>query len=188
MELRAPHAGARDSSPARDDVAISIDHRLYFSGHSTLWGGAAAFLDTVPIADQASQRALGRAYLISWDQFEDVVAEENGRPTAPLVIADAELVDSFTRLVGPGRYENLLCLGRRGDIPMVTFTAPWAMAAVRSAAPSRAYLATLAEGLRERARPGRPRDPGLPRSRPWLSPPIGPTRTRPAGRTWGTGR
>ena len=114
-----------------------------------MWGGAAAFLDTVPIADQASQRALGRAYLISWDQFEDVVAEENGRPTAPLVIADAELVDSFTCLVGPGRYENLLCLGRRGDIPMVTFTAPWAMAAVRSAAPSRAYLATLAEGLRD---------------------------------------
>lgn len=143
------HAGARDATPPRDDVAISIDHRLYFSGHSTLWGGAAAFIDTVSITDEDAQRSLGRAYLISWAQFEDVVAEENGRPTAPIAIADAELVGGFSRVIGPGRYENLLCLGRRGDVPVVTFTAPWTMDALHSAAPSRAYLAMLAEGLRE---------------------------------------
>jgi len=129
-----------------DSVALSIAHRLYFTGHSKLWGGAPAFVDTTPAPEHA---ALARAYLITWEQFEDVVAQENGRSTAPIEIAPGELEDGFSRLIGPGRYENLLCVGRHAGHPVVTFTAPWSLADVEPAAPAPGYLAMLIGGLRE---------------------------------------
>ena len=65
-----------------------IAHQLYFHGESRVWGGSPAFIDTVPVDGLAG---LARAYLIGWDQFEDVVAQENGRPSTSIEIADRGL-------------------------------------------------------------------------------------------------
>ncbi len=140
------HRGARDRALPSDSLTLSIAHRLYFTGHAKRWGGAPAFVDTAPAADHG---ALARAYLITWEQFEDVVAEENGRRMAPIDIAPTELGDGFSRCIGPGRYENLLCVGRHHDVPVVTFTAPWALADAEPAAPSPGYLVMVIGGLRE---------------------------------------
>jgi hypothetical protein len=51
--------------------------------------------------------------------------------------------------LGPGRYENLLCVGRLDDVPVLTFTSPWAMDDAEIAAPAPAYLSLLVDGLRE---------------------------------------
>ena len=138
--------GARDHTLPSDSVALSIPHRLYFTGHSKLWGGAPAFVDTIRTPEHA---ALARAYLITWEQFEDVVAQENGRNIAPIEVAPTELEDGFSRLIGPGRYENLLCVDRHAGHPVVTFTAPWSLTDVEPTAPPPGYLALLIGGLRE---------------------------------------
>jgi len=140
------YVGARDKSPPLDAVALEISYQLYFSGESRVWGGSPGFIDTKPV-DGVVGRA--RAYLIGWDQFEDVVAQENGRPSASIEIDDHDLVPGFSRQIGSGRYENLLCTERLNDLPVVTFTAPWSMSEVTPGAPSAGYLAMLIAGLRE---------------------------------------
>jgi hypothetical protein len=127
-------------------VALTVPHRLYFSGSSRIWGGSPAFIDTETAGDGHS---LARAYLIRWDQFEDVVAQENGRPVAPIEIDDHELEAGFCRGIGPGRYECLLCTERSDDVPVVTFTAPWTMRQAPVGCPSAGYLAMLIAGLRQ---------------------------------------
>jgi hypothetical protein len=121
---------------------------LYFAGWSTRWGGAPCFID---IAENAATPALARAYLITWGQFEDVVAQENARPTTPIELPRSELVEGFSRALGPARYDNLLCVGRMEGSPVLTFTSPWAMADTERGqrAPSPAYLKMLISGLRE---------------------------------------
>ncbi len=140
--------GARDGALPSDSVALSLPHRLYFTRFSKVWGGAPAFVDTALAPEHG---ALARAYLITWEQFEDVVAQENGRSTAPIEIAPSELEDGFSRPIGTGRgwYENLLCVGRHAGHPVVTITAPWALANVEPAAPAPGYLAMMIGGLRE---------------------------------------
>ena len=141
----APSTGGQNPSPL-SSVPLALPFRLYFTKVPEFWGEAPAFLDT---ERSAAHRTLARAYLIPWRQFEDVVAEENGRASAPLDVADDELTDGSATLLGLGRYENLLCLGRRDGVPVVAFTAPWALADVIPRTPSPAYLAVLAGGLRE---------------------------------------
>jgi hypothetical protein len=129
---------------------LDIPFPLYFAGSSEQWGGATCFIDT---AENVATPALARAYLITWGQFEDVVAQENARPTTPIELARRELVEGFGRALGPGRYDNLLCVGRMEGSPVLTFTSPWAMATADQKlgldAPSPAYLKMLTSGLRE---------------------------------------
>ena len=87
-------AGARDASPPRDSVALELPHQLYFSGESRIWGGSPAFVDREPSDGVV---ALARGYLIGWDQFEDVIAQENGRPSSSIEIDDDLLVPGFSR-------------------------------------------------------------------------------------------
>ncbi len=138
------HVGARDTHPPLATAALEIPYRLYFAGLSSGWGGSPAFVDT---ERSDVDRSLARAYLITWAQFEDVVAQENGRVRSPITVT--ALTDGTFELIGPGRYENLLCVGERDGVPIVTFTAPWALSAVTPGKPSADYLAMLITGLRE---------------------------------------
>jgi hypothetical protein len=120
---------------------------LYFAGTSATWGGAPCFIDTV---EDAARPTHARAYLITWAQFEDVVAQENGRrATPPIDRALQGLAVGTGQRVGAGRYEHLLCVGRLDDAPVLTFTSPWTMDDAELAAPAPAYLSLLVDGLRE---------------------------------------
>jgi hypothetical protein len=136
--------GARDKRPPLATVALEVPYRLYFTGASRVWGGSPAFID---IERSEVHRTLVQAYLISWNQFEDVLAQENARKSSPIDVG--ELIDGAFEQIGPGRYENLLCVGERGGVPIVTFTAPWTLSATTPGEPSLAYLAMLIAGLRE---------------------------------------
>jgi hypothetical protein len=138
------HAGARDRRPPLATVALEIPYRLYFTDFSTGWRGSPAFIDTERSDVQPS---LARAYLITWTQFEDVVAQENARPSSAIAVNG--LTEGAFERIGPGRYENLLCVGARDGVPLVTFTAPWTLSAIAPAEPSLGYLAMLITGLRE---------------------------------------
>jgi hypothetical protein len=138
--------GARDTTPPSVDRPFEIPHRLYFAGLAEPWGGAPAFIDTVERPDPATH---ARAYLITWEQFEDVVAQENGRPTAPVALALDDLTAGSRTRLGPGRYENLLCFGRLDEFPVVAFTSPWTMNEAQLGAPSPSYLKVMIAGLRE---------------------------------------
>jgi hypothetical protein len=141
--------GARDTTHPRKDRPLDIDHRLYFAGFAKAWAGAPCFVDTVESPDTPTH---ARAYLITWEQFEDVVAQENGRPTASIAIDPDRggLTESCSIRLGPGRYENLLCFGGHDDgFPVVTITSPLTMRDAPLGAPSPAYLQVMIAGLRQ---------------------------------------
>ena len=138
---RRTYTGSRDSSPPLDDVALMIRGSLYFAGESRVWGGGMAFLD--PDADG---RVAARAYLLTVEQFSDVVAQEMRRPVG----ADLDLTPVLAygrHSYGTGRYDTVVRVGHRAQRPRVTFTA--AAPVVPRALPSRAYLDTIAAGIRE---------------------------------------
>lgn len=137
--------GCRDPSPPRDDAPLDLDLPLYFSGESRVWGGGVAFLDHEPHASGA--RTYARGYVITGEQFEDLVAQESKRAHAEVDWDGLAREGRVT--VGPGRYDLALVVGERDGLPMVTFTHPSPMAANPTAAPVVGYLHTLAEGLRD---------------------------------------
>ncbi|MDT0202138.1 histone deacetylase [Nocardioides sp. AE5] len=148
---KVTYAGARDATLPRQDAAVMLPGRLYFAGESPVWGGGVAFYDHSSPAAAAS-RTPARAWRITTAQFADVAAQEMHRlPTAddPLERILLGPLPGGQHRVGPGNYETLVHLGERDGLAMYTFTSPHGYDAVPHTRPSAAYLAMLAEGLRE---------------------------------------
>jgi hypothetical protein len=99
--------------------------------------------------DSPSAPAHARAYLIAWEQLEDVVAQENGRPTTRIDLEPGELAAGHSVRLGTGRYDNLVFLDTFEEGPVVTITSPATMAEAPLDAPSPAYLKVMITGLRE---------------------------------------
>lgn len=136
--------GARDATPPRDERAVTVPGRMLFGWTSPTWGGGVSFLDC---RDEAStDTALGRAYLLTEQQLADVAAQEmHLAPGADLDLA--HVLEHRRDVRGPGRYETLHLLGELDGWPLLTFTAE-DPDALGLNAPSEAYLATVARGLR----------------------------------------
>ena len=140
--------GARDSTPPRRSVPVDLPGALYFAGHSPQWHGGVAFYDH----DADGGPTAARAYLITAHQFADIAAQEmyrlpqEGDPLVEVVIGG---IDGGRHHVGPGHYETLVEVGQLGGFPLLLFTAPHGLDHVEHTRPSPAYLAMLADGLRE---------------------------------------
>ena len=135
------HPGARDPHPPRRSTPIWLPGGVYFATHSPVWHGGRAFYDPA-----LPGKAAARGWLISVQQFSDIAAQEMYQ--APGTDLDlTELLATGRVQLGDGRYETLLYLGDVGDVPLLTFTAPWSAADVPTTAPSLAYLRMLAGGL-----------------------------------------
>lgn len=137
------HPGCRDRrSPARS-LPVELPGRLYFATESVVWTGGRGFYDPAPPG-----RTRARAHLVSARQFSDIAAQEMHREPG----ADLDLTTVLRTghdVLGPGRYETLICPGALEGIPVLTFTAPWAMGDVAWAKPAAGYVRLLAEGLLE---------------------------------------
>lgn len=140
------YPGCRDRTPPRRSVPVELDGAVYFATHSPVWGGGRAFYDP-----RVPGRVLARAHLVTAGQFADIAAQEMyAEPGTDLDLT--EVLATGRSELGPGRYETLVRAGELDGLPMLTFTAPWAMADVPWSVPSAAYLAHLTAGLREAGR------------------------------------
>ncbi len=140
------YPGCRDGSPPRRSVPVELDGTVYFATHSPVWGGGRAFYDP-----DAPGRVLARAHLVTAQQFSDIAAQEMyARPGTDLDLTG--VLSTGRATLGPGRYETLVLAGTLDGLPMLTFTAPWAVADVPWTVPSAGYLGHLAAGLNEAGR------------------------------------
>jgi hypothetical protein len=119
---------------------------LYFAGTAKGWGGSPCFIDTL---ESPATPTHARAYLITWGQFEDLLAQENARATTAVDLGPDDLIQGSRICLGPGRYENILCFGKLEGFPIVTFTSSWTMAEAELGAPSSIYLERMIAGLRD---------------------------------------
>jgi hypothetical protein len=136
------YPGCRDTSDAVDSFGLLIAGGVYFAGQSSGWRAGMAFYDA-----RATGEVAARAYLITTEQFVDVLAQETRRP--PGMTLDLEPLfqgDSYS--TGVGGYPLLVRVGERGGLPLVTFTRARTTASLL-VAPSAPYLAAMAIGLHE---------------------------------------
>ncbi|HEX6248230.1 MAG TPA: histone deacetylase [Nocardioidaceae bacterium] len=142
--------GARDRRPPRHSVGVQLPGSVYFAGRSPQWGGGVAFYD-----HETPGPAAARAYLVTAEQLADIAAQEMYRvpdpddPIEEIVLGGLDAALDGRHHLGPGRYETLVEVGRIGGAPMLTFTSPHGIDHVDHSVPSDAYLAMMAEGLRE---------------------------------------
>src|SRR4051794_35181843 len=143
--------GAHDSTPPRRSIPVDLPGAVYFAGHSPQWHGGVAFYDH----EAEGGPTAARAYLVTAQQFADIAAQEmyrvpeRGDPLVEVVVGG---LSDGRHHVGPGHYETLVEVGRLEEAPMLLFTAPYGIDHVEHSVPSAAYLAMLADGLRESRR------------------------------------
>ena len=100
-----PNRRCNDMTPPRDNVEVNIPYKLYFAKNSRTWGGAVAFLDKDIKASEKSP-TIGRAYLISKEQFEHVWSfEGKGWYGHILRLDDINGIKAVT-MTGERRYEQ----------------------------------------------------------------------------------
>jgi hypothetical protein len=139
-------------------MPIRFAGRMHFASSSGRWGGGGvAFMDV-----DASGHALGRAYLVTMEQFDDVVAQENGRSVGSVTVETKDALggDPVT-VMATGLYGTMEHIGDYNGAPVLTFTGSFTAAeAVASAndtksfgqstnPPSGNYLRMIGSGLSE---------------------------------------
>ena len=140
--------GCRDKTHPAAIRPVTLNYELFFAGHFQGWNGASAFLKS----STGEAASLGRMYLISYNQFNDVVLQENGREPdgASLIPTYESLVsEKEHRLPGLTTYGRLLLVGNdEEDRPILTFTSPEDLN-LPIAPPSEPYVKVIAAGIKE---------------------------------------
>ena len=136
---RRTYLGCRDQSPPHRDVGIHLTGGLTFAGRSRVWGGGMAFYN--PHADG---EVAARAYLLTFGQLSDVVAQEARRPVGSDLALDSGVDRRWP--VTSHVYETLLHVDDRDGLPMLTITS---LQNLEPTTPSAAYLRTMLDGLGE---------------------------------------
>ncbi len=140
-----PYPGCRDKTPPKDDQPIKISHPLYFARHSPGWDNkGVAFIG---LKEEKTEATLGRMYLITEQQFIDVVRQENDGVRISVDLQKVKEQGSMT--FDPLWYGNILYLGNQDGFPIYTFTSCKDIALEVPVAPSLRYLQYIINGLKE---------------------------------------
>ncbi len=140
------HEGCRDQTLPKEIKNIEIKRDLYFAKAHSSWGkGGVAFINN---EKNNNASTLGRMYLITYDQFVDVVKQENNY-TEELCIDFQEAIDrGNTVFLNNSWYGNLIYLGEERGYPIFTFTNDKYLEQEINL-PGIAYLAILKKGVKE---------------------------------------
>lgn len=152
--------GATNKEAPRSSQRVGIPFELRFQKEGKNWGkGGVGFLDARSLASDSSKHAIGRAYDISLEQFNDILSQENDHCVSPVPRLSREALESLVasgfgtgiELVPNSWYGYLLFLGREGDcgLPMLTFTCHPREASLPLNPPSPPYFNVIAAGLQE---------------------------------------
>lgn len=141
------YSGCRDKTPPVADMPVRFPHRMFFAQTSPVWGGAVSFLGHEEVPED--EGAYGRAYLVTKEQFDDIVAQENGGEAGDRFVPVNRAVKARKLTVGPGWYETIRVAGEEGGYPIVTFTGRQDEDKARLNAPTLPYMEMIAAGLRE---------------------------------------
>jgi hypothetical protein len=143
------YQGCTDKAGPKDDKRIIIPHALYFSKSSNIWeGGGVAF---IKVRKNEAVKTLGRMYLITAEQFIQVVRQENGRsPDDDSIHIDFEKTITHSgSFIQANWYSRIMYLGTEAEVPIFTFTGGWGDSEIKLNAPGEKYLTTIIRGIRE---------------------------------------
>ncbi len=137
------YPGCRDKTLPPQNRFMALPHTLYFAGESKTWTGGMAIINP---EYNAEAHTISRAHLITVEQFEDIIAQQNDLKTStPLPFKEA--IEKGRALVGKdtGYYNLLLYCGEKDGYPIFTLTA--ARPQTPHVPPSPQYARILYKGL-----------------------------------------
>ncbi|CAH8305491.1 unnamed protein product [Eruca vesicaria subsp. sativa] len=157
-----PCVGSMDKRPPKGITWGTYPNRLFFGRESTnVWGpGGVAFTNPLTSPNDQTHMCL---YRITLEQFNDVLFQENGLNIdfdSPIFdLTSLKLVENngstpLEATLAPW-YGNVVCLGREGDVPILTMTCSLSViekflsGEVPLSPPAKAYANTLIRGLVE---------------------------------------
>jgi len=139
------YKGCADKTLPSDNEDFYICSELYFARESSNWdNGGVAFIRTL-FEPQAS--TIGRIFLITKGQLIDIARQETKTTTELTIDFDSAIKDGSYIFKRPSWYGNLLYLGQQGDYPIFTLTNENDLQT--STKPSKSYLKTICQGIRE---------------------------------------
>jgi hypothetical protein len=134
--------GAKDKTLPQRNTKIIIPAEIYFANSSSTWqNGGVAFLKNLSCN---SAETLGRIYLITKEQFVDVLRQETHRDEIALDF-DRAIHENYV-FIERSWYGRILFLGEQDGHPIFTFTNERDLQPNK---PSQAYLKTIVEGLKD---------------------------------------
>lgn len=134
--------GCRDNSLPLKEATHIIHYPLYFAKKSARWQNqGVAFIG---LEKDAKHHTYSRKYLITEEQFRDVVKQENNG--AALDVDLVEIKKNGCKTVKDTWYGALLYVGEEDGYPIFTFTADFDLK-VPFNKPSKEYLKMIINGL-----------------------------------------
>lgn len=144
--LGSHHDGCRDKTLPEEDGEFYIPSQLYFAQEASVWNSKGVGF----ISNQFdySNRTLARKYLITKEQFIDVVKQEIDFKGNLEIDFDTCIRQGSLIFKDPAWYGNLLYLGAHKNIPIFTFTSKKDFTD-KINPPDSTYLKTIIEGIKE---------------------------------------
>lgn len=137
------HEGCRDQALPLDEKNIIIPHKLYFAKRSKSWGsGGVGFIQ---LDKDEKERTFGKMYLVTQEQFSDIVKQETKGNKNIEIDFDAAKKNSPTEVLNNSWYGNVMFLGTEQGYPIFTFTNSLNLSDFNR--PSESYLKTIIKGV-----------------------------------------
>lgn len=137
--------GCRDRSLPKDESVFTIHYPFYFAKEASGWQSKG--VGFIGHSYDSKTITLSKKYLITDEQFFDVVKQENGGLDCEFDLHDVIRKGSFVFRKNAW-YGKILYLGEDRGYPIFTFTAPWQMSDAEYNQPSKEYLSTIIKGLK----------------------------------------
>lgn len=123
---------------------IIMPYEMYFAEYSGRWDGGVAFIDT---KKKENIKTFGKKYLITAEQFQEIVQQENGDSSMIVDLPLAKKVKMYQ--FSNGWYGNIIYLGEKEGHPIFTFTDHRSIDEKTFTSPSMAYLKSIFNGMRD---------------------------------------
>ncbi|MDX8044411.1 hypothetical protein SH601_00290 [Gracilibacillus sp. S3-1-1] len=135
--------GCRDQSLPIAEETYIMRYPLYFAKESTRWQNqGVAFIG---LNKDQSNYTYSRQYLITVEQFKDVVKQENDGSEVNLDLT--KVIKQGAMKFRDSWYGTVLYLGEKEGYPILTFTSDWDLD-VPMKQPSKEYLSMIIHGLK----------------------------------------
>ena len=147
------HPGCSNKELPNRESTITIPFELYFSKKSKFWENMA--ISFVKSKRDKSARTLCRLYLVSEEQFIEIMMQENDKNPSYM---KPEIDFQLTMKTGVSTignkddflwYGKHLYIGEKEAFPIFSFTAKWADDTIECEKPGKKYLKTIINGIKE---------------------------------------
>ncbi len=139
--------GCRDRAAPLKARGKTIPHEMIFAGSSTRWNdkGVAA----IDPKEDPTALTYARMYLVTKDQFFDLVKQENYIPLDQMLHWTLPKAGESKVMFPNNWYGKLLHMGEEEGYPIYTFTFPGDFQQLKINPPDRSYIKIIQRGLEE---------------------------------------